>query len=276
MRLASVPVAKVKKFGHITIDRLYTALTDLLTNRLAALQSFPYGAYVVNELTGLRDKIGQLPEANKGRPLVGPLAQADKTHDGFGGALWYIIEAYLLAPDTPPDLLALAEKIRDAFGSLDDLTASYDDEVAATKVRKDKINDLTAALKSFPIANNKTLLDWAQGFIAAGETIDTLLGQRADTKNRAIAGRLRSDTVGVLNQTRKELGRAQKKDANLPADLDEQVFAYFDLLEANAAQDAAEEKKIEAAKKAQGNATPGSAPSPGPAAKPEPEAPQGG
>ncbi|MEO7330705.1 MAG: hypothetical protein ABI193_19170 [Minicystis sp.] len=241
-------MAKVKKLGHITIDRVLTALVDLHTNRIAALQSFPYGAFVSAELSSLRDRIELLPEANKGRPLAGPLAKADKLHDGFGGALWHLIEAYLLSPDTSDDLRAAAESIREACGSLDDLTASYDDEVTATKIRKAKIDALKIALALFPIAGNKTLLDWANSFVTAGETIDSLLGQRADTKDRALAGRLRSDAVGVLNQTRRELVRAQKKDPALPADLEDQVFAYFDLLEANAAQEAADEKKAAAKK----------------------------
>jgi hypothetical protein len=271
-------MAKIKKFAHITIDRLFTALDDLLKNRVAALQSFPYGAFVVNDLTEQRDRLSMLPEAFKGRPFAGPLTKADKTHDGFGAALWHMIEAYILAPDTTPELLEIALKIREAFGSLDALTASYDDEVTAAKKNKDKVDELKLALASFPIANGKTLLDWAKGFVKAGETIDSLLALRADVKDRALAGRLRSDTVGLLNHTRKELGRAQKKDPALPADLDDQVFAYFDLLETNSAQDAAEEKKKETTKKAPGQDPPAGGPGTPPVMPglPDPGAPPGG
>src|SRR5262249_9807590 len=128
-----------------------------------------------------------------------------------------------------------------------------------------------SALASFPIAGNKTLLDWAQSFVNAGASIGDTLSKRADAKDRAEAGRLRSEALGVLNQTRRELGRAQKKDPALPADLDDQVFAYFDQLEAKSAEDAAVEKKKEAEKKAQSKASPPA----GEAAPPAPGATEG-
>jgi hypothetical protein len=231
------------RFVHTTLDRLYIALVDLLTKRASALQSFPYGAFVLPELTSLRDKLAALPEVQKGRPYAAELATLDKVHDGFGTACFYLIEAYLAAPDTTQAQRDSLETLRDALGTLDDLTATYDAEAKAAKDRKDKLASLKPMLDFFPITANKTLFDWAQGFINAGESLGDMLSKRADVKDRVAAGRIRSDAIGVLNQARRELGRAQKKDPNLPADLDDQVFAFFDQLEAKSAEEAAEEKK---------------------------------
>lgn len=260
-------MAKRKTLAHITIDRVYLALDDLLSTRTAALQSFPYGKYVEKNLTDLRLKIRALPEAARRRPLADALSQTDKTHDAFGGAIWHLIEAHLLAPNTPKATRDAAQSIREAFGSLDDLTASYDAEVMATKTRKRKMADLESALSLFPVAPSVTLLDWAHSFIAAGETIDSLLSKRADAKDRALAGRLRNDAVGLLNQTRKELARDKKKDPSLAEDLEHQVFAYFDQLEAKSAQEAAEEKKKEEEEETP-KKTPNKVPSPAPSASP--------
>jgi hypothetical protein len=80
-------------------------------------------------------------------------------------------------------------------------------------------------------------------FVAAGEKIDTLLSERADAKDRAEAATLRADTIGLLNRLRKSLKVEQKNNPSLPADLDTQVFGYFDLLETNAAEAYAEAKR---------------------------------
>jgi hypothetical protein len=239
----------------IALDRLYLALLDLLEKRGAALKSFPYGAFIFTELTELCTKLAALPEVAQGRPYAAELAALDKRHDGFGAACFYLVEAYLSAPDTTPEQRKILLEIRAVLGSLEDLIAGYDAEVKAAKDRKDKIQKLTDALASFPIAGNKTLLDWAQEFCSAGESLGDYLSKRADVKPRTEAGPLRNEVIGVLNQTRRELSRAQKKDPNLPADLDAQIFAYFDQLETKSAEEAAAAKKKEAEKKAQSEAS---------------------
>jgi hypothetical protein len=80
-------------------------------------------------------------------------------------------------------------------------------------------------------------------FVAAGEQLDVLLSTRADARDRATAARLRVDAIGALNRLRKSLAVEAKHDPSLPADLDAQVFAYFDLLETKAAEGYAEAKK---------------------------------
>jgi hypothetical protein len=250
-------MAKLPTFAHITIDRIYTATDDLLIDpkRYAALQSFPFGAFITPELTKLRDEIGKLPDHGKGLPFAAKLAATDTTHDGYGFACWHLVEAYLQAPDTTPAQLDTLQKIRDILGSLDELRATYDAEANAAKLREAKIAGIAQALQSFPTAGGKTLLDWANQFVDSGKTIGQLLSDRAMAPDRSAVRVLRGEALSRLNDMRRELSRAMKKDSSIPSNTDDLVFSFFDQLETKSAEEAAEEKKKAkeaAAKKAAG------------------------
>src|SRR5205814_10031044 len=89
---STLPImAQLKTFRHITITRIELALKDLLTTRLPALQSFPYGAFVEVELKDLALQIKALPEEAKGLPFAAELAELDRTHDGYGRAAYYLV-----------------------------------------------------------------------------------------------------------------------------------------------------------------------------------------
>jgi hypothetical protein len=243
-------MAKLRNLQYITLDRLQLALDDLLTKRKAALVSFPYGAFIAPDLQATLDKIKALPEAVKTKPFSGDLADLDKTHDGFGAACWFLAEAYLRAPDTTPDQRKALLAIRDVLGTLDDTTAGYDTEAKRAQDRSAQLAGITAALSGIPVAGGKTMLDWAQGYVGAGVAIGEILSKRADAKDRAAANLLRNETVGLLNETRRQLARAAKKDPALPASLDGDIFGWLDELEAKSAEETAEEKKKAAAEKA--------------------------
>jgi hypothetical protein len=234
---------------HISLISLFIGLNDLLTKRLPALQGFAAGGASVKVLTGQRDLMATLPAVVAGRPLVEELDAADERHDGLGYALWHMLEAYLLHPDTTPELTQAAKKIRAAFiPTLEDLVVSYPAEAKAAMDRKPELSNLKAELSLFPVAvGGATLHDWATGFLAAGENIDRLLSARADVdrKGRKDAARLRAETIGMLNRLRKSLAAERKHDAALSADLDGQVFGYFDLLEKTAAEAQAQGKAEE-------------------------------
>ena len=100
---------------YISLASLLLSLDDLLTKRLAALQSFSNGAANEKLLTAQRDKIAALPAVLMGRPLADELDAADARHDGSGGAIWFLIEAYLRHPDTTPAMIEAAKKIRAAL-----------------------------------------------------------------------------------------------------------------------------------------------------------------
>ena len=234
---------------YISLEALLLGLDDLLSKRHSALKAFANGAANEGLLKARRDKIKALPAAARGLPLADELAAADGRHDGAGAAIWFMIEAYLRHPDTTPERLEAAKRIRAAvIPSLEELGFTYEVEVNAAKGRKVELPNLKADLDLFPVAGG-TLHDWASTFIAAGEKIDVLLSQRADKEDRAAASALRSETIGLLNRLRKSLQAEAKEDASLPASLDGDVFGYFDLLEGKAADAAAEERKKKAAAK---------------------------
>ena len=228
---------------HIHLESLLLGLGDLLTKRLAALQSFSNGAANVKLLTNYQTKVAALPGVLLGRPLSDELDQTDSRHDGVGGGIFFVTEAYMRHPDTTPEMIAAAKKIRtELIPALEVLNATYESEANAAKTHKAQLSALKPALDMFPVAGG-TLYDWAVAFIAAGEKLDTLLSERADAKDRAAAARLRTEVVGVINRLRKSLAAEMKIDPSLPADLDQQVFGYFDLLETKAAEAYADAKR---------------------------------
>lgn len=235
---------------HIPFGSLLLGLDDLLTKRLPALQSFDAGKASKKLLTAQRDKMAALPPAITGRPLADELSAADDRHDGIGAGIWFLTEAYLRHPDTTPEQIDAIKAIRAAFiTGLDELSATYETEANAAKSRKALVADLTAQLTLFPVIGG-TLLNWVQGYLTAGETINDFLSARADAKDRKLAAQLRTELVGMLTRLRKNLELEQKNDPALPADLDDQVFGYFDLLESKAAEAATAAKKAAEGKKA--------------------------
>jgi hypothetical protein len=243
-----------KAFRYITIDRLYLALIDLLGKRVTPLRSFRYGAYLEPELIELRDAIFALPEAIRGKPQAAALAEADRGHDGFGAAAIRVLQGHLSAPDLSPAARDAAEKILEFIGTLDDLQATYDAEAKAAIDKRAKLAGMEGLLKLFPVADNKTLADWAESHIAAGETIGVLMSNRADAQTRALAGSLRNQGVGMLNTLRAQLVKARKKEPTLPESRDQELFARCDELEAAAEQAAADEKKAEEQRRAEDKA----------------------
>lgn len=239
-----------KTFRFISIDRLYLALVDLLGKRVTSLRSFRYGAYAEPELIESRDSIAALPEAVRGMPQAAALAEADRDHDGHGSASIRVLQGHLLSPDSTPDLRDAAEKCLAFLGTLEDLQARYDVEAKRALEKRKKLPPIVPLLQLFPVAHNKTLADWVEAHVAAGEKIGALLSQRADAEDRALASALRNRGVKLLNTVRGELGKARKKNnPPIPESLDQDIFAFCDQLEAEAAAAAAAEKKAEGERK---------------------------
>lgn len=187
-------------------------------------------------LTMLQTRIAALPKALLGRPLVDELESADALHDSLGGGIYFITEAYLRHGNVGPDVIAAAKHIRaELIPALDSLSSTYESEASNARLNRERLEALKPQLELFPVTNG-TLYNWAVDFVEAGEKIDTLLSERADVKDRAEASALRSDIIGLLNRLRKSLKMEQKVDPSLPADLESQVFGYFDLLEAKDAE----------------------------------------
>lgn len=236
---------------HLALVDLRLGLTDLLTKRRAALELTAIGARYAPMLQKKLDQINALPAALIGKALAQELDEADMTHDGFGGAVWLQTESYVRAPGTAAAVVEAAQRIRGRFiPAMSALNASYADQADAALERKKVLEANRADLESFPLAGNKTLFDWVQGFLDAGEQIHTLLSNRADASEgkRKEAGALRSSTLGMLSRLRAGIADEVADDAALPRDLDAQVFGYVDELHApRAAAKARQGKKGEGA-----------------------------
>ena len=226
----------MKRFSVLNLSDCQIGLADLLTKRHAALVSTKVGKGQEEILTAQRQDIDALPDVlTSKRPLADELGIKDDIHDGFGAAIWHTTEAYFRIPGLAAGLLEAAQRIRAAFiPELGELNASYADEAAAAARRKDDLGKLEADLKLFPIAGGGTLYELTTSFLSAGEDLSTLLSQRADltATSRAQAQRLRSETVGILNDLRRALEREKKRSPGLPEDIDGQIFGYLDILEA--------------------------------------------
>lgn len=217
-----------------TLIHLRLFLNDLFSKREADLLLSVAGQYYAPQLRERRTAIGGLPPAlTQGTPFADELSAADKNHDGFGAAMYHSTEVVFRLPDAPAELVAAAVRIRLAFiPELKELLDSYAEEADRAIEREPKLEELAADLRLFPVPDNRTLYDVATSFLAAGRNIHDLLSRRADVPKgaRARAAAIRSETVGVINRLRADLGREIKKNPALPRDLDQRVFGYLDTL----------------------------------------------
>lgn len=175
------------------------------------------------------------PALTGGTPFAMELTVLDALHDGFGGAVYFATEVYLRLPNTPPDVLDAARRVRAAFiPELGELGASYSVEAHRAAERRPLLASMKADLDKLPIAGDKTLFDVVTAFLDAGDKIHHELSKRADVPKgaRKEAAVIRSTTVGVLSRLRSDVTREIKKNPALPKDLEQRIFGYLDTLEA--------------------------------------------
>ena len=248
----------MRAFRRLNLTDIALGLDDLLGKRHAALVSTHAGKGQEQMLIAQRNDVAALPEpTTRSRAFTDEIGAADDDHDGFGYALWHLTEAVLRAPNTKPETRLAAQRVRDAFiPATTALQASYADEAAAARTRKDKLVEFKKDLDALPIPDGGTAYDWAVAFLAAGEKLSELLSNRADAEavTRKNAQSLRSETIGILNDLRRAIAREKKRNPALPDDIDAQIFGYLDDLEerrashASASREKSEPEKLEAGK----------------------------
>jgi hypothetical protein len=238
----------MRRFRYLNLTDLKLGLDDLLGKRHAAFITSNIGKSYEPMLAAKRAAIDALPAALAGgKPLAEALAATDDEHDGFGGAIWHMTEAYLRLPAPNAIVVDAIKRIRAALiPELAGLRDSYADEAAAAIRRKGELPQIEADLKLIPIAmGGTTLHDWATRFLGAGEKLSVLLSERADATpgGRTGAYKLRSETVALLNRARGAIADECATSKALPSDLDAQIWAYLDELEAQRAEAAARARK---------------------------------
>jgi hypothetical protein len=220
----------------LTLSDIRLGLRDLLSARRADLRKAKAGKYYEPMFQEQLAAIEALPA-----PLTGGAANdaaldaLDAEHDGFGGAIYFITEAYLRLPKADPAIVDAAARVRAGLiPSLFELGASYATEAERALERKPLLVSLRADLQRFPLAGGGTLLDAAAAFLDAGERLHTALGQQAGLPQGTAreAAKIRSATVGMLSRLRADVTREVQKNRRLPRDLDARIFGYFDKLAA--------------------------------------------
>ncbi|MBK9259121.1 MAG: hypothetical protein IPM54_04735 [Polyangiaceae bacterium] len=219
-------------YSIVTIRR---GLRNLFVERTDALNASKAGAYYKEDLHEARISIDAIPEAITSPPYKIELRTTDERHDRLGRVMYFVTEACFHDPDASLEMVAAARQIREAFiPSLDELTGSYATEAERAMKRKPLLQSLGEPLKMFvlPWDPNRTLLDVATSFLTEAEKLEGLLDERADVPKaaRAQALVLRTKTMGLLNRFRKDLKKEIERDANLPRDLEQRVFGFFDTL----------------------------------------------
>lgn len=224
-----------------TLSDLQLTLHDLFTKRAHALKGSVAWSLYEPLLKQQLAALDALPPALLGpKALSEDLAATDLTHDGFGGAAYHLLEAYLRVPTASTEVKAIAQRLRDTFiPELRELLMSHADESANARKRRALLADAEADLKRFPVMGAEgsekkhlSLYDWITGQLDAGDKLGALLSGRADMapSSRAAAAGLRNSSLGALNRFRTALNDEASANPKLPADLDAQVFGYFDLL----------------------------------------------
>lgn len=237
----------MRRFRFLNLPDLKLGLDDLVNKRHAALVTSNIGQSYEPMITIKRVAINALPMAFTGKPLAEALGATDDDHDGFGGALWHITEAYLRLPVKDANVVDAIKRIRAALiPDLADLRDSYADQAESAIRRKSELASVEGDLKLIPIAmGGSSLYDWALGFLNAGEKLSVLLSERADatTDGRKGAHKLRSETIALLNRARSAIADECATSNALPKDLDAQIWGYLDELEGQRADAVARARK---------------------------------
>jgi hypothetical protein len=223
---------------RLTLSDLKLGLGNLLEGQTAALTASGIGRTYGSLLAAKRDEIEALPAPlTEGLPLSGELAHVDGVHDALGTAIWHLLTAYAEHPRVPPRVQDAAVRCREALiPSLGVLRRSYADEAAAALSRRAAISGMEPDLNLFPVADGKTLLDWALAYIDQGERLHGLLARReeavaaVDGQARRRAAQLRAETAAILGHFRDALADETAADPSLPRDLDARIFGFFDQL----------------------------------------------
>lgn len=228
------------KYVNLTLNDLILGLADLVEIRLPATTAVATVAMYAPRLQARLAEIRALPAATTGgEPFAEELAAKDVEHDGHGGAIWYLVEAFQRSPMTAPELKATLAEVRTRFiPELAELKRPHADEAAAAIQREPDLEAMAKVLRAQRLPGGVTLYDWVAAFLAAGRDLDGLLKDRANVvpTSRSGAGALRGTTLGQLNRFRAALADELEDDAEKRDDLDRALFAYLDVLEGRRTQ----------------------------------------
>lgn len=102
---------------YLSLAALKVALADLFGERHATLLLSSAGKTYESILLERKQRIDDLPGIlTGGKPLAEAMAEADDVHDGYGGAIWHLTEAYARCPKVPAEVRAAVGRVREGSG----------------------------------------------------------------------------------------------------------------------------------------------------------------
>lgn len=231
---------------YATVNDLYLFLENLLTTeRREKLNLLGIGPLYLKRFQRFWEELqAQRAPAAPSRAFSDELSSEDARHDNFYRAIWHLTQAYAYLPDLPDALREAAQRIQQLFvPSLDLVTASYADEAARSKQLRTALTEHGALLALFPVVGGADLQGWVEGWLKSGESLASLLEERAKATQSASGnsalGVLRGTLLGAIHRCRAALVDELVENPSLPRDLDAQIFGYFDELTSQRARRAA-------------------------------------
>ena len=219
---------------NLTLLDLSLGLKDLLTTRRADLDSSAIGKEYAPQLTTRLVQIENVAEHKKERANATELSGADSNYDGFGQGIWFYTGAVLVTPSMSDAARGAALRVREAFVPERSVLANtYAEEAGHAKKNRPKVAELENDLKSLPVPDGKTLFDWVNGFLDAGDSLDKLLSDRSTAEASPTGtspAALRATTIGILGRLREALRDEVATNDALARDLEQRIFAYIDEL----------------------------------------------
>lgn len=223
------------KFMYLTLNDLLLGVADLVESRLSKVSHVASVSMYGPRLQARLAEIRALPGAGTGtEPFAEELAAKDVEHDGHGGAIWFLVEAFLRSPLTSPELRETLLDVRARFiPELAELKRPHADEAAAAIKREPDLEAVAKSLRALRLPGGVSLYDWVSAFLSAGKDLNQLLKDRAEVLggDRSGAGPLRATTLGQLNRFRAALDDEFEDDAEKRDSVDRALFAYLDELE---------------------------------------------
>ena len=211
--------------------------TALRTKRREALGRFPRADLYLSALAALFLALSKIPGAYVDDAELNALLDEKETwHDGFGAALYFLLQAHLRLPNLTEERRRALQSLQAALvPSLSVLRRSQAEEAANAQLNDEALAGLSALLQTLPVADGQTALDWARAHIEAGLEIGRLLAQRdlarsAGTTDRTEIVRLRNEIVRVINRFREAMQDEEDLGGALQAGDTQLVFGPLDLI----------------------------------------------
>ena len=221
----------------LSADDVFLVYDDFFENKISHVQDML--AFRLYE-SALREMWRDLTGICKGTgetPLVEALEDADGRHDSGARAAHGICRALIQLKGLPEAQRRFLIEVKKTFvPSIEIVKKGYEEEAAQAKRRLGDLEAMEQALKAFPIGPDMSLYTLVSLYLEAGSEIDDLLSSRADAEQQAEQSRtkhiyiLRSKAIGLLGKFREVLAHEVSENPDLPRDLEETVFAYYDKL----------------------------------------------